>query len=115
MTQDHHSQNQSMNSQQRRTLMAVLAYILFLIPILTGDAKKDEFINFHVKQGFVLFILAVLVNISLNVLPAVLWWNISWVLSLATFVLFVIGVNNALKGKKEVLPIIGHFAEHFKF
>lgn len=39
--------------------MAIIAYILFFVPLLTGHAQKDEFVKFHVKQGLVVFIIGV--------------------------------------------------------
>ena len=48
----------------KNTMMAVIAYILFFVPLLTGDAKKDSFVKYHTKQGLVLFLLAVLINIG---------------------------------------------------
>jgi len=35
--------------------MAIIAYILFFIPILTGDHKKSRFVMYHTNQGLVLF------------------------------------------------------------
>ena len=49
-------------SAGHNTGMAVLAYILFFIPLLT-DAKNDPFVKFHVKQGLVLFLANILVLI----------------------------------------------------
>ena len=95
--------------------MAVIAYILFFIPLLTGDAKKDEFVKYHTKQGLVLFILVVLLNIIGRAIPFYFWYSFSWLLSLGTLVLFVVGVMNAVNGKKEPLPLIGKFSDMFKF
>ena len=44
---------------KKNTTMAVIAYIIFFVPLLTGDAQKDAFVKYHVKQGLVLFLLAV--------------------------------------------------------
>jgi len=100
-------------SDKRNTGMAVIAYILFFVPLLTGDAKKDPFVNYHVKQGLVLFILAFLVNFVDNVIP--FFWSLSWLLSLGVLALFIIGIMNAVNGKKEPLPLFGQFADYFKF
>mgnify|MGYP001558458810 FL=1 len=99
----------------KNTAMAVVAYILFFVPLLTGDAKKDEFVKFHTKQGLVLFLLALLINVIGWVIPFYFWWSISWIFSLATLVLFIIGIMNAINGKKEPLPVIGGLADMFKF
>lgn len=118
-------QNQSEEKKQgksadNKTIMAVIAYVLFFIPLLTDD-KKDSFVRYHVRQGLVLFILAVIVwifnGMIYSIFPFTMWYfarMISWLLNLAVFVLFILGVKNALTHKEEPLPIIGKFAEKFK-
>jgi len=99
----------------KNTAMAVIAYILFFIPLLTGDAKKDAFVKYHTKQGLVLFLLVVLLNVVDWIMPFYFWWTINWILSLGTLVLLIIGISNAVGGKQEPLPLIGGFANIFKF
>jgi uncharacterized membrane protein len=103
-----------------KTIMAVVAYILFFVPLLTED-KKDPFVKYHVRQGLVLFILAMIVwvfnNMIYNIFPSSIWSFvnfISWILNLAVLVLLFLGIRNALGHKEEPLPIIGKFAEKFK-
>lgn len=95
--------------------MAVIAYILFFVPLLTGDAKKDAYVKYHTKQGLTLFLLAVLLNVIDWIIPFSFWWTISWILSLGTLVLLIIGISNAVGGKEKPLPLIGGFADVFKF
>jgi uncharacterized membrane protein len=97
------------------TTMAIIAYIIFFIPFITGDAKKDAFVKYHTKQAIVLFLLVVLLNIVGRIMPFYFWWTINWLLSLGTLVLLIIGIANAAGGKKQPLPIIGGFADMFKF
>lgn len=104
-------ENKATSSAQKNTGMAVLAYILFFIPLLT-DAKNDPFVKYHVKQGLVLFIGYVVMGVIAS-LPFI--WYLSSLLGLALFVLFIIGIMNAVGGKQAPLPIIGGLAENFKF
>lgn len=101
------------SGKKQNTTMAVVAYILFFIPLLTGDAKKDEFVKYHVKQGLVLFLLCIAINILNMIIPFLFF--ITYILSLGAFVLFIIGIKNVLSGKKEPLPIVGQFSNLFKF
>ncbi|GAH92852.1 unnamed protein product [marine sediment metagenome] len=48
--------------KEKNTGMAIVAYILFFIPLLT-DAKNDPFVKYHVKQGLSLFLVAVVIRI----------------------------------------------------
>lgn len=100
---------------KKNTTMAMIAYILFFVPFLTGDAKKDAFVKFHTKQGLVLFLLAFLLNVVSWIIPLSFWWMIHDLLSLGTLVLLIIGIANAAGGKEQQLPLIGKFADIFKF
>ena len=99
---------------QQNTAMAVVAYILFFVPLLT-DAKNDPFVKFHVKQGLILFILSVLVYVIGMVLPWYMWWRISSLLNLGFLILFILGIMNVVNGKMEKLPLVGQFADKFNF
>jgi len=103
--------------KQKNTAMAIIAYILFFIPLLTGDAKKDDFVNYHTKQGLVLFIVSAIVYV-LQMILIYNFWRLAIIfqlLSLAILVLAIIGIVNAASGKKQPLPLIGQFADKFKF
>ncbi len=95
----------------KNTGMAIVAYIVFFIPLLTED-KNDPFVKFHVKQGLVLFTTWIAVGF-LSLVP-VIGWTLSPFMSLAMIALAVIGIINAGKGLKKELPIIGKYADNFK-
>ena len=100
-------------------VMGAIAYlgILFLVPLL---AKKDsKFAIFHAKQGMVLFIVEVvlwIVNFVLTISIAGLFiaW-ILWIIWLIIGVMALIGLIQALSGKYWKLPVLGGWAESFKF
>jgi uncharacterized membrane protein len=99
--------------QEKNTGMAIVAYLLFFVPLLT-DAKADPFVKYHVKQGFVLFVGWILVGILNSILP----WSLDFVaslLDLGLFVLMVMGIISASKGEQKPLPYVGIYAEQFKF
>ena len=88
--------------------MAIVAYILFFVPLLT-DAKNDPFVKYHVKQGLVLFLAWVAVSVASMII-----WMLS-ILNIGLLVLLVLGILNAVHGKEEPLPLIGQYSSHFKF
>lgn len=96
------------DSKKKNTGMAILAYIIFFIPLLT-DAKDDPFVKFHVKQGLVLLLLVV-AGWFVGIIP-VIGWIIALILPIVEIVLFIIGIINASKGEEKPLPLIGQFAE----
>ncbi len=93
--------------------MAIVAYIIFFIPLLT-EAKNDPFVKYHVKQGLVIFIAWIAVGILGYMIPWQLWM-VERALELALFILMVIGIMAAAKGEEKPLPIIGKLGEQFKF
>ncbi len=95
---------------QEEKAMAVLAYlwILVLIPLLI---KKDsDFCRFHVKQGLVLF-LASLGVMVLGMIPLLGWLIILPFGWLIITILSILGIINALQGKKWEMPYVGKYAE----
>ncbi len=98
---------------KKNTAMAVVAYIIFFIPLLT-EAKNDPFVKYHVKQGLVLFICAAVVWFITQVIP-VIGWMISPLLNIAILVLMIIGIINAVNGAQKPLPLVGSFADKLKF
>ena len=104
---------ENQQKKDKNTGMAVVAYIIFFIPLLT-DAKNDPFVKYHVKQGLVLFICAVIVWFIVSIIPF-LGWIIAPLLNIAILVLAIIGIINAVNGVEKPLPLIGSFASQFKF
>jgi uncharacterized membrane protein len=103
----------SPTSKGKNTGMAILAYIIFFIPLLT-EAKNDHFVKYHVKQGLVLFIAGIAIGIIGTILP----WQfgaIETLLRLCLFILMIVGIISASKGEQKPLPIIGKYGEQFKF
>ena len=94
---------------EKNTGMAVIAYLLFFVPLLT-DSKNDPFVKFHVHQGFILFVTAALASI-LNIILMPL----GMLAMIGVIILAIIGISNALHGKEEDLPIIGQFKDKVTF
>ncbi len=103
---------EEVTKKEKNTGMAIVAYILFFIPLLT-DAKNDPFVKYHVKQGLSLFLVAVAIRIIAYI--PIFGWALVWPLNILLFVLFIIGVMHALNGEQKPLPVIGKFGEKFKF
>lgn len=97
--------------------MAILAYIIFLIPLLAARDKK--FAMFHTEQVLVLIIVWVVIWIAFMILSAILshisstlacgFSILSMLIWLAYLVLWIMGIINAATGKLKELPIIGSY------
>ncbi len=92
---------------ENNKIMAVLAYILFLIPLLA--AKESPYAKFHTNQGLILFIAGIAVSIVGSIIPLLGWFLILPVGGLIVGILGIMGIINALTGKAKELPVIGQF------
>jgi len=108
-------------------LMAILSYIVFFIPLITGDTKKSPFVKFHCNQGTILAIVGVAYMIISLILRAIIkvpyrvygvtipgysytpgWLSvILWIISIPIWAGVVYGIYNAVMGKTNELPVIG--------
>lgn len=98
---------------QNNKVMAILAYLSWLVLIPLIAAKDSKFARFHCNQGIVLAIIEIVIWAifgALSFIPLVGWIFIviNSVLSLGCFALAVIGIINAANGKAKELPLIGH-------
>ncbi|MCU0653677.1 MAG: hypothetical protein MUD10_05465 [Candidatus Pacebacteria bacterium] len=98
-------------AREKNTGMAIIAYIVFFIPLLT-EAKGDAFVKYHVKQGMVLFV-AWIASGFVGMVP-LFGWMIAPLLSLAMLILMILGIINAANGVQKPLPLIGAFADQIK-
>ncbi len=114
--------NGNQDAQDNKT-MAILAYLFFFIPLLTGDHKKSPFVKYHTNQGTVLFLAMVAFGIAYGILLAIftsLLFSGAWglfgvictilsLLWLIPAVFCVLGIVHAATGKIQPLPLIGKF------
>ena len=98
------------DGQKVNVEMAVIAYIIFLVPLLT-DAKDDPFVKFHLKQAIILVIAAVISSMIAAVIPVIGVLIISPILSIGLLILWIMGLVSAINKEKKELPIIGKYAE----
>ncbi|MDR3120273.1 MAG: zinc-ribbon domain-containing protein [Clostridiales bacterium] len=95
--------------------MAILAYILFFVPLLTGAHNTSPFVKYHTNQGTALFIAALLYAVVYNVLSRILvfipilGWLLMAILPIIPVAFLVIGIINAANGSMKPLPFIGGF------
>ena len=97
--------------------MAALSYVfvLCLIPLLLS--RDSAYVQFHAKQGLVLFIVEVVVMILASVLVFIplLGWLANLVMYLFVFIMAITGFVKALQGKKWEMPWLGSYAKKLKF
>jgi len=97
-------QGDSKDIEENKTVAAIgYIWILCFVPLLL---KRDsKFAQHHGKQALVLFIVEVVVGF-------IVWIPfLGWLLGLATLVLAIMGILQALQGNYWEMPIIGQFAK----
>lgn len=90
---------------QKKT-MALLAYIIFFIPLLT-EHKDDPFVKFHTNQGVLLVIAATIGYIASFILAFISLGFCScapFLISVVHLVYIILGVVNANNGEMKPLP-----------
>ncbi|MFB9278380.1 DUF4870 domain-containing protein [Cohnella cellulosilytica] len=91
---------------QQNKGMAIVAYILFFVPLLA--AKESPFAQYHARQGFNLFLLALATNVVLGILPFIGWLLLP-LANLGILALVIIGILAAANGQVKPLPLIGKY------
>lgn len=99
---------------EKNKVMAILAYLSWLVLVPIFCANNSKFARFHINQGLLLAIAetAFLVVFGiLSVIPLLGWIFavIESLLGLVFLVFAVLGIVNAASGKAKELPVIGKF------
>ena len=100
-------------------LFAFLCYLISIVGvIIVLVTKKDrkDFSIYHAGQGIALFVTWLVLwvfTIILRFIP-VIGWLISSIVLIIVILFWIIGMINALNGKKVPLPIIGSYGERIK-
>lgn len=103
----HQLEDTSKKGVERKEAALSYMFILCFIPLLAN--RESEYVQFHAKQGFVLFVLDVLIGL-------VSWFPVFG--QLAVLVLFftsVIGIIKALNGKYWEIPFVYEWSKKISF
>ena len=97
----------------KEKIIAAIAYVpfppLFLVPLLAG--RNDSFIEFHGKQGLVVFLvwfaLWILSNIPIVAIAAYIGFVV-------LIVAAIVAIVQTCMGKRWELPLLGRWAKKIK-
>lgn len=93
--------------QQGKT-MAIVAYLIFFIPLLMDDMRKNKFVMFHTEQAIVLLLL----NIAAGIVGTITC-GIGLILYIPWLIFLIMGIMNAANGEVKELPLIGQYGKMF--
>lgn len=102
------------NSVEEGKTAAIISYfwwIGLLIAFVMNNSKKNYFTSYHIRQSLgislILFVLSIVTKFGIPLFAEILF--------LGTFVLWVIGLLNAIKGETKPIPFVGQlFQDWFK-
>ena len=109
-----------------KTAMLILSYLglLALVPLLVE--KEDRNVQWHAKNGLVIFAAFVIASIALVILSMILGAipGLGCLLGLLSFllhmglgigyiVIIVMGIMKALKGERLIVPAVSVYADRF--
>lgn len=99
--------------EDEKRIISAISYIpfLFIIPLVL--LKDDPLANSHAKQGFVLFIVEVIIWV-LGMIPFI-GWVFKYIIGVIVFLIALYAFIEALLGKFWKIPIIGDISEELKF
>ncbi|MBT4604981.1 hypothetical protein HOC01_05040 [archaeon] len=93
-------------------VIAVVSYITlvgWIIALILNLQKKQALASFHIRQSLMLILASVVAGILGTVLFFIPF--IAPILYIVVFVLWVIGLINAIKGEQKQIPLVGSFAQ----
>jgi uncharacterized membrane protein len=90
---------------EKNKVMAILAYIIFFIPLIA--APDSKFAKYHANQGLLLLLFCIAFSIVSSVIPIIGWFILGPICSILGLILFILGIINASQGKAKPLPVIG--------
>ena len=93
------------------SIVAYITLIGWLIAYFSGKENADDFLKYHLRQGFGIFIFTIVLSVVLNIVMMITGIYIFGYLGLIGLILMIIGAINASNGVKKPLPIIGKWAE----
>lgn len=99
---------------QQNKVMAIFAYLSWLVLIPIIGAKDSKFARFHANQGLALAIAEIICWVVLGILvklPLIGWifGLVESLFSLVCLIFAIIGIVNAANGRAKELPIVGKF------
>ena len=93
-------------------LMGAVAYLGWFVTglILLLIEKKSKFVRFHAMQSTLLFGGIFIANVVLGFVP-ILGWLLGLLLSLLSFVLWIVLMWKAFQGEMYKLPYVGEMTD----
>ncbi len=106
--------------QDNSVACAALSYLFpigLIWYLVDENMKKNNFVQFHVRQSLAAFVVVFAAWIVVSVLAVIslgFLWYLSFIVWIAGLMWFIQGLVYSLSGKKEKLIFIGDLGEKFQ-
>lgn len=94
---------------EENRLVAALAWLWVLSLIILLLKRDSPYVQFHARQGLVLFVASILLWIALSLLGPFAFF-LHQTLNFLIFVVSIVGFVQALRGQWWTLPVLGPLA-----
>lgn len=106
-------QKQKDNTLAWVSYITIIGWIVALV-IYSDSQKGNSIVRFHLRQSFGIYLL--LISGSMLVVFPIIGWLIWFVVSVAGFVFWLIGLIAAVQYEEKPIPVVGRlFQEWFSF
>jgi uncharacterized membrane protein len=95
-------------------LLSAISYIsiFFLISLLR---KKSSFVQLHARQGLILFVMCIMINIAASNIPIIGWLLVRVLGNIAIVIFSLLGIFMSITGQRWKMPYgIGDWVETWK-
>lgn len=90
-------------------LAAALGWLWVLSVVVLILKRESAFARFHARQGFLVFLVSVLLWVVLAFFGPV-GWLLLWLVRLVAFGVIVFGFTQAIRGRRWEVPLLGPLA-----
>lgn len=90
-------------------IIAYLTIIGLIIAFVMNRDKKYEFASYHIKQVLGLAVIGLAIYV-LSMLVPIAGWIFSILITIPMLIIWLLGLMNAINGKKKPIPVIGKYA-----
>lgn len=90
-------------------LAAALGWLWVLSVVILLLKRDSAFVQFHARQGFLVFLVSVLLWTVLAFFGTA-GWLLLWLVRLVAFGVIVVGFTAALRGRRWEVPLLGPLA-----
>lgn len=86
-------------------IVAIVSYITiigWIVALILNSQKKSKLGSYHIRQTLLLYLL----TFVFMIIPV-----IGWILNIAVFILWIMGLISAINEEEKPIPIIGEYAQ----